>query len=84
MSKTDHHKIPATGVPHLEAIPSNLAKRRRPLKKVSPIIKLAKLLSQTFKQPLGLPTPDQAPEMKQLTLEVAELLEYRRTHPHWR
>ena len=61
---------------------TSVKKRRR--KQVSPIIELTKLLSRTFKQPLGLPTPDQAPEMKRLILEVEKLLEYRQTHPNWR
>ena len=53
-------------------------------KQASPLIKLTKLLSKTLQQPLGLPTLDQAAEMKLLCVEVDNLLEYRRTHPKWR
>jgi hypothetical protein len=53
-------------------------------KQASPLIKLTKLLSKTFRQPLHLPTPDQAAEMKRLCVELDEMMEYRRTHPNWR
>ncbi len=57
-------------------------KRRR--EQASPIVKLMNLLSLTFKQPLRLPTPEQAADMKRLTVEVEKLLEYRAAHPDWR
>jgi len=53
-------------------------------KQASPLIRLARLLSKTFRQPLHLPTPDQAAKMKRLCAEVDEMMEYRRTHPNWR
>lgn len=53
-------------------------------KQASPLIRLTKLLSKTSRQPLQLPTPEQAAEMKRLCAELDEMMEYRRTHPDWR
>jgi len=58
--------------------------RRRKSKAQSPIIRLCNLMLKVYKQPFGLPTPDQFPDIKRLNNEVGELLEYRRTHRDWR
>lgn len=52
--------------------------RRRPAaqgsrKQVSAIIKLAKLISKSFREPMGIPTAEQAAEMKRLCAELDEI-----------
>ena len=55
---------------------------KRPRK--SALRRLAVLVSKTYKEPRGIPTPAQTAEMRRLLVEVQELAEYRRTHPNWR